>query len=239
MRLPCNHARQVDPRATLVDRVASRQDGAPTGGTLSNASAKRPSGSAPLDTPLVDVGWWSGAAPSGALDADAELTLSFRDALRGGAWPVVFRDGARALVEVPPGVWDGQVLRLARDADAPLGLGRADDRQVWVHVAPDATLRREGRDLHAELVLSIDEAVRGGVRTLAGAQGDVRCRVPPGTCSGHVLRVRDAGVAAHEGVPAGHLYVTVQIAVPTLAADDAEAWAALALLAQRQSVPRG
>ncbi|MFM2160738.1 MAG: molecular chaperone DnaJ [Pseudomonadota bacterium] len=187
---------------------------------------------------LVDAGWWSGVSAAAALDADAELTLSFRDALRGGTWPVAFRDGGSGLVQVPPGVWDGQVLRLARDADAPAGLGRADDRQVWVHVTPDPSLRREGRDLHAEIVLTVDEAVRGTVRILPGANGDVRCRVPPGTCSGHVLRVRDAGVASHEGVPCGHLYVTVQVAVPTLAPDDVQGWAALAVLAERQTASR-
>jgi DnaJ-class molecular chaperone len=197
---------------------------------LSHAAAK-PTASSQAFAAILGAGWSSGVAA--AIEADAEVTLSFREALAGGVFGVRYRDGGQGAVEVPPGVWDGQVLRVPRDASVPTGLSGADDRQVWVHVAPDAMLRREGRDLHAELVLFLDEAVRGGVRILQGAHGEVRCRIPPGTCSGQVLRVRDGGISAHEGVPAGHLYVTVQIAVPVLAPDDVEGWAALDVLAQR------
>jgi curved DNA-binding protein len=82
-----------------------------------------------------------------------------------------------------------------------------------IHVRPHELFKREGDDLHIEVPIRVSEAVRGAKVKVPTFEGPVSVKVPPGTQSGTVLRVRGKGVA-RKGRPAGDLYVRFMVHVP-------------------------
>lgn len=141
-------------------------------------------------------------------------------------------------IELPAGVYDGQILRVPADPlRAMPGVLAADDRYVLVQVDPDPRFRRDGRDLHCDLPISLAEALYGAAVEVDTLRGRVLARVPPGVESGQHLRLRGHGVAGVDGVPAGHLYVNLRVKLPDVDPNDAEAWAALRVLEARYRSP--
>lgn len=114
---------------------------------------------------------------------------------------------------IPPGVRNGQKIRL-RGKGQPGGPGAPDgDLVVTVHVEPHPVFTVDGADLRVTVPVTFTEAVLGGdieVPTLDGPP--VRLRVPAGTPSGRTLRARGRGIATPKRT--GDLLVTVQVAVP-------------------------
>jgi molecular chaperone DnaJ len=116
-------------------------------------------------------------------------------------------------VRIPPGVDDGQVVRVAGRGSAGQNGAPPGDLYVTVHVAPHAIFGRSGRNLTLTLPVSFPEAALGADVKVPTIDGDpVTLRIPPGTQSGRVLRVRGRGVRGRKG--RGDLLVTIQVAVP-------------------------
>jgi molecular chaperone DnaJ len=114
-------------------------------------------------------------------------------------------------VRLPAGVTDGQRIRLKNRGGPGRNGGPAGDLYVAVHVTPHAIFARRGNDLTVTVPVTYPEAVLGteiSVPTLGRA---VTLKVPAGSRSGRVLRVRGRGVPARSG--AGDLLVTVEVAV--------------------------
>ncbi|MEQ1501035.1 MAG: J domain-containing protein [Myxococcota bacterium] len=149
------------------------------------------------------------AEPPG--DAHAELALDFRSAVVGGSHELGFDDGRRITVRIPPGVRDGETIRLAGQGTA--GRGGAGDLWIALRVGPHPVFRRDGEDLHVDVPITVGEAIRGGTVPVPTPTGTVELKVPAGTQSGRTLRVRDRGVT-RRGQPPGHLYVHVVVQVP-------------------------
>ncbi len=133
------------------------------------------------------------------------------DTCRGAG---VERKPRQVKVRIPAGVDDGQIVRLPGRGEAGRNGGPAGDLFVVVHVAPHPLFGRVGRNLTLRLPVTYPEAVLGAevkVPTLDGAP--VTVRIPPGTPSGRVLRVRGHGVPKAKG-GRGDLLVTVEVEVP-------------------------
>jgi molecular chaperone DnaJ len=123
-------------------------------------------------------------------------------------------------VRIPPGVDDGQKVRLAgRGGPSDRG-GPPGDLLVTVHVTPHPVVSRRGDDLLLTVPVRFDEAALGTLVTVPSLDGPVTVRVPPGTSSGRTLRVRGRGVRRKDG-SAGDLLATVQVTVPQQLSDDA------------------
>ncbi len=116
-------------------------------------------------------------------------------------------------VRVPPGVSDGQKIRLASQGQAGLRGAPAGDLFVTVRVRPDKVFGRSGDDLTVTVPVSYGELVLGATLSIPTLDGRVGVKVPPGTVDGRVLRVRGRGVPKKTGT-AGDLMVTVKVAVP-------------------------
>jgi molecular chaperone DnaJ len=117
-------------------------------------------------------------------------------------------------VRVPPGVADGQKIRLAGQGEPGRNGAPAGDLYVVVHVNPHKLFGRSGDDLTLTVPVTFPELVLGTTITVPTLDGPVSLRVPPGTGPGRTLRVRGRGVARKSG-KAGDLLVTLQVAVPS------------------------
>ncbi|WP_375487732.1 molecular chaperone DnaJ [uncultured Mycobacterium sp.] len=116
-------------------------------------------------------------------------------------------------VRIPPGVEDGQRIRLPGQGEAGLRGAPSGDLYVTVHVRPDQVFGREGDDLSVTVPVSFAELALGTTLSVPTLDGRVGVRVPKGTANGRTLRVRGRGVPKRGG-GSGDLLVTVQVAVP-------------------------
>ncbi|MEV0295776.1 molecular chaperone DnaJ [Nocardia sp. NPDC050710] len=123
-------------------------------------------------------------------------------------------------VRIPPGVSDGQRIRLAGQGEAGLRGAPSGDLYVTVHVSQDKVFGRNGDDLTLVLPVSYSELVLGTTVSVPTLEGRVGVKVPPGTADGRILRVRGRGVPKRGG-GAGDLLVTVKVAVPQKLDDNA------------------
>ncbi len=121
----------------------------------------------------------------------------------------------RVRVRIPRGVEDGARLRLAGKG-APLGPGRQGDLSIVVRVRPHPYFRRDGADVHADLPLTLAEAILGAEVEVPTLGGPVKVKVPPGTQGGRRIRLRGHGIVPSGGDPGDH-YCRVTIAVPETA----------------------
>jgi molecular chaperone DnaJ len=116
-------------------------------------------------------------------------------------------------VRIPPGVADGQRIRLAGQGEPGRNGAPAGDLYVVVHVTPHSVYTRSGDDLTLTVPVTFPELVLGTTLKVPTLDGPVSVKVPPGTASGRTLRVRGRGVTRKNGT-AGDLLVTLQVAVP-------------------------
>ena len=116
-------------------------------------------------------------------------------------------------VRIPPGVEDGQRIRLAGQGEAGLRGAPSGDLYVTVHVRPDKVFGRDGDDLTVTVPVSFTELALGTTLSVPTLDGKVGVRVPKGTADGRILRVRGRGVPKRSG-GSGDLLVTVKVAVP-------------------------
>ena len=119
-------------------------------------------------------------------------------------------------VRVPAGVQDGQQIRLKGQGEPGRGGGPAGDLYVRVHVTPHRLFGRSERnpdDLTLTVPVTFQELALGSTITVPTLDSSVTLRVPPGTASGRIFRVRDRGVQRRGA--SGDLLVTVEVAVPS------------------------
>ena len=121
----------------------------------------------------------------------------------------------RLKVRIPPGVVDGQKLRVPGKGGKGLRGGRDGDLYLDISVESHPLYRAEGLDLYMDLPLAPWEAVLGTSVEMPTPAGTVSLKVPPGTRAGQKLRLGGRGLKRPDGT-AGHLYANVQIAVPTV-----------------------
>ena len=159
--------------------------------------------------------------PQRGQDVEATTTLPFRQAMEGSTVSLMV-EGRTVNARIPPGVRDGQRIRLRGKGRPGEQGGPAGDLVIAVHVEPHPVFGLDGRDLRATVPVTFAEATLGAqieVPTLDGRS--VRVKVPAGTPSGRTLRVRGHGVHAPQGT--GDLLVTVQVVVPQRLSDTARA----------------
>ncbi|MER5479243.1 J domain-containing protein [Streptomyces sp. NPDC002734] len=167
----------------------------------------------------------AGAAPGGVPGADqeAELPLTVEEAYRGGRRTVTLAGPAgqprRYEVDVPPGVTDGQRIRLAGEGGRGSGDAAAGDLYLRVRIQPHPRFRLDGRDVHLQLPVTPWEAALGAtvpVPTPGG--GTAKVTVPAGSSSGRRLRLRGEGMPNPRGAN-GDLYAELRVMVPPTLGD--------------------
>src|SRR5512140_455865 len=199
-------------------------------------------------------------------DVAAPLTISFRDAVKGGT--VTFRScmprrcsrcrgsgrvgrtvcpvchGSGSVVEsdkltvrIPAGVGDGAKIRVP-------GKGRTEqgDLYLTLTVEPHPYFRREGDDIQADVPITVAEAYLGAEIDVPTIWGPVRARIPAGTAGGQRFRLKGKGVeSSRTGVNGDHYYRVV-VALPQATTDAgrelAQRFAALYEKSPRENLPK-
>jgi len=125
------------------------------------------------------------------------------------------RRNRQVKVRIPPGVEDGQRIRVKGRGAPGQGMAPPGDLYVSVHVRPHPKFGRRGNNLTYTVPITFPEAALGTVITVPTLDEPVRVRVPAGTAPGTVLRVKGHGVpAGRNGSKPGDLLVKVDVVVP-------------------------
>ena len=157
-----------------------------------------------------------GFGPVPGADQTTDIQLTVEDAYHGTRRTIRLtgEDGTRTVeVTIPPGVTDGQRIRVAGQGGHGSAGARSGDLYLVVRIAPHALYRLEGRDLHVELRLAPWEAALGTSVGVPTPGGDADVTVPAGTSCGRRLRLRGRGLPNPKGEP-GDLYAEARIMVP-------------------------
>jgi len=117
-------------------------------------------------------------------------------------------------VRIPPGVEDGQRIRVKGRGAPGRGNGPVGDLYVTVRVGRHHLFGRQGRNLTLTVPVTFPEAALGTTVTVPTLEGPVTLRIPAGTSSGKTFRVKGRGVPGRGRTGAGDLLVTVEVAVP-------------------------
>ncbi len=120
----------------------------------------------------------------------------------------------RLKVKIPAGVYDGAQVRVAGEGEAGTQGGASGDLFIVVHIKEHAIFERDGADLHCEMPITFPQATLGAEVDAPTLEGKVKIRIPAGTESGRVFRLRGHGVKDVRVHQKGDLFVRVQIAVP-------------------------
>jgi len=122
-------------------------------------------------------------------------------------------------VRVPAGVDDGMRLRLAHEGEAGVAGGPAGDLYVVMHVKQHPLFEREGPDLHLEVPVHLVQAALGAEVEVPTLEGREAVRIPEGTQSGKVIRLRGRGLPSVGSTVRGDLFVRIFVEVPTKLTD--------------------
>lgn len=125
-------------------------------------------------------------------------------------------------LKIPPGIDDGDRLRLSAEGEAGSAGGGRGDLFVRLHVAVDERFERIGDDLVAWAEIPMTAAALGGEVRIETIDGPERIEVPAGTQSGAVFRLRGLGVPRRGGRGRGELIVRAHVVTPTGLDDEQE-----------------
>ncbi len=146
-------------------------------------------------------------------DLESELTIDFASAVRGTMLDLRPQGGEVVKVRIPSGASEGSRVRIPGHGRPSPNGGSAGDLIIALHVTPHPHFRREGDDLYLDVPLTVGEAHKGSKVRVPTAGGEVSVKIPEGTQSGNMLRVRGKGVA-RKGKEAGDLYLRFLVKLP-------------------------
>ncbi len=118
-------------------------------------------------------------------------------------------------LRIPPGVDTGTRLRVAGEGEPGPNGGPAGDLYVVLEVKEHAFFERRGADLYCTIPLSIAQATLGTELQVPGLNGEEKLKIPEGTQSGAVFRIKCRGLADPRGGGKGDLYYHVRVLTPT------------------------
>jgi DnaJ-class molecular chaperone len=146
-------------------------------------------------------------------DLHYSLAVDFLDSVNGATKRISLPEGGSLDVTIPPGIQQGQTLRLRGKGAPSPGEGEAGDALVEVSIQAHPLFSRHGDNIHIDLPVTIAEAVLGGEIRTPTPTGPVMLKAPKGSNTGTVLRLKGKGVQKPNGP--GDLLVKLKIMAPT------------------------
>lgn len=174
--------------------------------------------------------------PMAGQDAEHTVSLTFEQAVQGTTLELSFADTTGSVrVKVPPGVADGQRIRVRGKGVPGVNGGPPGDLYIICNVQPHAYFRRVGKDIYIDLPLTISEAALGSRVDIPTLEGRTVLTIPAGTPSGAKLRLKGKGIQA--AGETGDQYAVVRI-VPPRSLSDAQRTALESLREAGEPDPR-
>jgi DnaJ-class molecular chaperone len=158
-------------------------------------------------------------------DLHYRLPIEFVESIAGANKRLTLPEGGVLDVTIPPGLVDGQILRLRGKGEPGAGAGGPGDALIEVEVLPDQRFTREGDDISLEAPISLSEAVLGGQIRVPTPTGDVTVTVPKGSNTGTIMRLKGKG-APHRGGGSGDQFVKLKVVLPKTPDPELEAFVA-------------
>lgn len=174
---------------------------------------------------------FGGAVRRGGRDHHARIDIDLDQAFRGTnstlelKRPEIKGDGSLEVrthtvrVTIPPGVTEGQLIRLTGQGEPGADGGRAGDLYLETHILPHRLYQVDGRDITLTLPVAPWEAALGASVTVPTLGGPVDMHIPSGAQSGQKLRLRGRGLP---GKPAGDQYVQLKVVLPPPSSPEAK-----------------
>lgn len=156
-------------------------------------------------------------------DMHYRLAIDFLDAVNGARQRLTLPDGGTIDVTIPPGVQDGQTLRLRGKGAASRGEGPPGDALVEISVRPHRFFVQHGDDIHVEVPVTLSEAVLGAKIKVPTPGGPVMVSVPKGSNTGTILRLKGKGMPV-KGGGHGDQLVKLKLMLPAEPNADLEAF---------------
>jgi curved DNA-binding protein len=156
--------------------------------------------------------------PRRGSDVRHEIEIPFQTAVTGGETRLLVRRGdtdrdETITVKIPPGVGDGQTIRLRGQGEQGPSNGTPGDLLITIRVAPHPLFRRNGLDLEIDVPVTVGEAALGTKVDVPSPHGTISLKIPAGASSGKRLRIKGQGV--HRKDEKGDLYAVIQIVLPS------------------------
>lgn len=123
-------------------------------------------------------------------------------------------DPTRLRIRIPRGVENGRRIRVTGQGGLGFAGGPPGDLILTVKLAVPSHMRRDGADLYVDLPVTVAEAMEGADIPVPTFEGRVSLRLPPGSQSGHKLRLKGKGLPDAASGKRGDLYFVVQIRLP-------------------------
>jgi molecular chaperone DnaJ len=117
-------------------------------------------------------------------------------------------------VKIPAGIDDGQRIRIPKEGEAGYRGSAPGDLFLVMSVRPSKEFVRDGFNLYRELPVSFSQAALGDKIIVKTLDGDIELKIPNGTQSSTMLKVKDRGVPHINGKGRGDLIFTVRVVVP-------------------------
>lgn len=147
-------------------------------------------------------------------DLQQTIEITLEEAFHGTT-RTLERDGQRLQAKIPPGAKTGTKIRLAGQGSSGAGTGGVSgDLYLIINVRPHPRFKRDGDDLHMETPISLLTAVLGGKTIVETLNGNVELKIPAGTQSGQVFRLRGKGMPKLREQGYGDLYVKILPEIP-------------------------
>ena len=159
-------------------------------------------------------GFRGGSMRQRGADTQHRLRIPFLEAALGAKKRITLPDGHSIDLAIPPGIESGQTLRLKGQGEPGRNGGPAGDAYIEIEVDPHPLFQRKGRDIHAEVPVTLPEAVLGAKITVPTIHGPVSLKVPRGANTGSLLRLKGRGLAASSGNAVGDQYVKLRVVLP-------------------------
>ena len=122
---------------------------------------------------------------------------------------------SRIKLKIPAGIADGSRLRSSGNGEAGIRGGPAGDLYVVIHIKEHPIFQREDDNLYCEVPISFTLAALGGEIPVPTLEGKANLKVPAGTQSGQVFKLRGKGVANVNARDRGDLFARLLVEVPT------------------------
>ncbi|NCN22085.1 molecular chaperone DnaJ [Candidatus Falkowbacteria bacterium] len=123
-------------------------------------------------------------------------------------------DEVKLKVKIPAGINIGESIRLSGQGDAGLKGASSGDLYLRILIKPSRNFSRDGYDIRTEEVISIKQAILGDKIEIETIYGPIKLKIPEGTQSGTVFKIKEKGIAKLKSRGMGDHFVKVKVNIP-------------------------